>query len=190
MDWSLSADQKNVGGWRPTRLKYWATGSIALTKKEIDIENQEKTRKTRREKQEREKPTQGNKRKRIEVRHCGLVGSAPAWDGTGCEFDSWQCRIYIPCSLSLRLLGSLRGSLDTYGLTQKLCLKKVVYRNSSNVKAVKPRGLASVSRPKNLASAKASWVLASASWMLWRTIIILYTDTLLINTYMADSVDG
>ena len=24
------------------------------------------------------------------------------------EFDSWQCRIYIPCSLSLRLLGSLR----------------------------------------------------------------------------------
>ena len=28
------------------------------------------------------------------VRHCGLVVSAPAWDGTGCEFDSWQCRIY------------------------------------------------------------------------------------------------
>ena len=21
--------------------------------------------------------------------------STPAWDGTGCEFDSWQCRIYI-----------------------------------------------------------------------------------------------
>ena len=38
------------------------------------------------------------------VRQCGLVVSAPAWDGTGCEFDSWQCRIYIPCSLSLRLL--------------------------------------------------------------------------------------
>ena len=47
--------------------------------------------------------------------------SAPAWDGTGREFDSWQCRIYIPCSWSLRLLGSLRGSLGTYGLTQKLC---------------------------------------------------------------------
>ena len=29
------------------------------------------------------------------VRHCGLVVSAPAWDRTGCEFDSWQCRIYI-----------------------------------------------------------------------------------------------
>ena len=55
------------------------------------------------------------------VRHCGLVVSTPAWDGTGCEFDSWQCWIYIPCSLSLRLLGSLRGSLGTYGLTQKLC---------------------------------------------------------------------
>ena len=58
---------------------------------------------------------------KFEFRHCGLVVSTPAWDGTGCEFDSWQCRIYIPCSLSLRLLGSLRGSLGTYGLTQKLC---------------------------------------------------------------------
>ena len=54
----------------------------------------------------------------------GPVGSTPAWDGTGCEFDSWQCRIYIPCSLSLRLFGSLRGSLVTYGLTQN---KKNVY---------------------------------------------------------------
>ena len=32
------------------------------------------------------------------ARHCGLVGSARTWDGTGCEFDSWQYRIYIPCS--------------------------------------------------------------------------------------------
>ena len=30
------------------------------------------------------------------------------------EFDSWQCQIHIPCSLSLRLLGSFRGSLGTY----------------------------------------------------------------------------
>ena len=59
----------------------------------------------------------------VTVRHCGPVDSAPAWDGTGCEFDSWQCRIYISCSLSLRLLGSLRGSPGTYGLTQKLCKK-------------------------------------------------------------------
>ena len=26
--------------------------------------------------------------------HCGLVVSAPAWDGTGCEFDSWLSDIY------------------------------------------------------------------------------------------------
>ena len=31
---------------------------------------------------------------------------------------------------------------------------------------VRPRGLASASRPKNLASASASWVVASASWVL------------------------
>ena len=37
----------------------------------------------------------------IITRHCGLVVSSPAWDGTGCEFDSGQCRIYIPCSLYL-----------------------------------------------------------------------------------------
>ena len=43
--------------------------------------------------------------------HRDVVISAPAWDRTGCEFDSWQCRIYIPCSLSLRLLGSFLGSL-------------------------------------------------------------------------------
>ena len=56
-----------------------------------------------------------------QVRHIGLVVSFPACDETGREFDSWQCRIYIPCSLSLRLLGSLQGSLGTYGFTQKLC---------------------------------------------------------------------
>ena len=57
------------------------------------------------------------------VRDCGLVVSTPAWDGTGWEFDSWQCRTYIPCSLSLRLLGSLRGSLGTYELDTKIVLK-------------------------------------------------------------------
>ena len=34
----------------------------------------------------------------LNARHCGQVVSAPAWDGTGCDFDSWQCLIYIPCS--------------------------------------------------------------------------------------------
>ena len=51
---------------------------------------------------------------------CGLVVLAPAWDGTGPEFDPWQCRKYLPCSLSLRLLGSW-VHLSTYGLTQKVC---------------------------------------------------------------------
>ena len=41
------------------------------------------------------------------------------WLGT--EFNSWQFWIYIPCSLSLQLLGSLWGSLGTYDLTLKLC---------------------------------------------------------------------
>ena len=31
------------------------------------------------------------------VRHCGLVESARTWDGSGCEFDSWQCQQYL-CS--------------------------------------------------------------------------------------------
>ena len=65
------------------------------------------------------------------VCHCGLVGSPPAWDGTGCEFDSWQCQIYIPCSLSLWLLGSLRSSLvhmawhkNCVKKTEKLCIQE------------------------------------------------------------------
>ena len=58
----------------------------------------------------------------FQVRHWGLVGSACTWDGTGCEFDSLQCQIYISCSLiTITVLGSLRSSLGTYGLTQKLC---------------------------------------------------------------------
>ena len=61
------------------------------------------------------------------VRHCGLVESARTWDGTGCEFDSWQCRIYIISHVhrayDYSKLGSFRGSLSTYGLIQKLCRK-------------------------------------------------------------------
>ena len=68
----------------------------------------------------------------MHIIHCGLVVSTPAWDGTGCEFDSWQCRIYIPCSLSLRLLGSFRGSLGTYGLTSKIVLKKKKKKKKKN----------------------------------------------------------
>ena len=58
------------------------------------------------------------------VRHCGLVGSAPALDGTGCEFDS--CGIYIPCSLSLWLLGSLRV-LWVHMAWHKNCVKNFFF---------------------------------------------------------------
>ena len=57
------------------------------------------------------------------IRHFCLVVSAPALDGTGCEFDSWQC------SWSLRLIGSLRVSLGTYGLT-KNCVKNIHSANA------------------------------------------------------------
>ena len=43
------------------------------------------------------------------------------WGHTFFQNKMW---IYIPCSLSLGLLGSLWGSLGTYGLTQKLSWKK------------------------------------------------------------------
>ena len=57
------------------------------------------------------------------IRHCGLVESARTWDGRGCVFDSWHCRIYIISHVhrAIRLLGSLWGSLGKYGLIQKLC---------------------------------------------------------------------
>ena len=42
------------------------------------------------------------------------------------EFDSWQCRIYIPCSLSLRLLGSLRGSW-VHMAWHKNCVEKSLF---------------------------------------------------------------
>ena len=73
------------------------------------------------------------------VRHCGLVGSAPTWDRTGCEFNSWQCRIYIPCSLSLRLLGvsSAFSELDT-----KIVFKKNQHWNNTHTTEKKLIGTA------------------------------------------------
>ena len=61
--------------------------------------------------------------KNLHVRHRGLVVSAPTWDGTGCELDSRQCRIYILCSLSLRLLGPLRVHW-VHMAWHKNCVKK------------------------------------------------------------------
>ena len=55
--------------------------------------------------------------------HFGLVVSAPAWDGTGCKFDSRQCRIYIPCSLSLYDYLGLFGVLWIHMAWHKNCVK-------------------------------------------------------------------
>ena len=48
---------------------------------------------------------------------------------TGCEFESWQCRIHIQCSKSLRLLWSLQGSLGTLNWLDT----KIVLKNRGNV---------------------------------------------------------
>ena len=59
------------------------------------------------------------------VRHCGIVESARAWDGTGYKFEFWKCRIHIPCSKSLRLLGVHQGFSGYIWLdTQIIVLKK------------------------------------------------------------------
>ena len=48
------------------------------------------------------------------------------------SIDTMKCWIYIPCPLSLRLLGSIRGSLGKYGLTQKLYWKKITKKQLFN----------------------------------------------------------
>ena len=60
------------------------------------------------------------------VGHCGPVGSAPAWDGTGCEFDSWECRIYIPCSIEPMITWVPWGFSGYIWLDTKIVLAKVL----------------------------------------------------------------
>ena len=59
---------------------------------------------------------------------CGLLELAHTWDGKGCEFDSWQCRIYIISHVhkAYDYLSFFRVLWvhNTYDLIQKLCLKK------------------------------------------------------------------
>ena len=67
-----------------------------------------------------------------EIRSChyGLVVSAPVWDGTGCEFDSWQCRIYNYISHVQRAydyLGSF-GVLWVHMAWHKNCVKNEIIR--------------------------------------------------------------
>ena len=69
----------------------------------------------------------------VVVRHCGLLGSAPAWDGTGCEFDSWQCRIYIPCALSLYDYLGPCGVLWVHIAWHNNCVKKVKHKLTKSV---------------------------------------------------------
>ena len=58
-------------------------------------------------------------------RHCGLVVSALAWDGTGCEFDSWQCRVgYISHVHRAYNYLSPFGVLWVHMAWHKNCVKK------------------------------------------------------------------
>ena len=97
-----------------------------------------------------------NKKKKLKwdlelfVCQCGLVESACTWDGTGCEFDSCQCRKNIISHVHGAYdYSGLWGSLGTYGLIEKLCLKNKhkcgVWPNQrKKTKELLPFGLESV----------------------------------------------
>ena len=61
------------------------------------------------------------------IRHCGLVVSAPAWDGTGREFDTWQCRIY-PMFIEPTITWVPSGFSGYIWLDTKIVLKKIRIR--------------------------------------------------------------
>ena len=80
------------------------------------------------------------------LRHWGSVTVAQwnrknTWDGTGCEFDSWQCRISIISHVhrAYDYSSPFGVSLGTYGLIQKLCwwgrqaLPRPLYKNGWGV---------------------------------------------------------
>ena len=52
-----------------------------------------------------------------------LVESACTWNGTGCEFDSWQCRIYIstPMFIEPTITCDPSGFSGYIWLDKKLC---------------------------------------------------------------------
>ena len=59
--------------------------------------------------------------------HRGLVESARTFDRTGCEFESWQCRINITSHVHIVWISQVRWVLlGTYGLIQKRCLVVLV----------------------------------------------------------------
>ena len=69
--------------------------------------------------------------------------------------------IYFPCSLSLWLLRSLRGSLGTYGFTQKLCLNFFYCGDPCNVSfSLQPRS--------SRTTTKSSSGVSTPMWVSWR----------------------
>ena len=58
---------------------------------------------------------------------CGLMGSVQTWDGTGCEFDSWQCRIYIISHVHIEpsITWVPTGFSGYLRLDTKNCVKKI-----------------------------------------------------------------
>ena len=52
---------------------------------------------------------------------CGLVVSAPAWDGTGYEFDSWHCPDIYPMFIEPMITWVLSGLSGYIWLDTKLC---------------------------------------------------------------------
>ena len=57
------------------------------------------------------------------VGHCGLVVSTPAWDGTGCEFDSAVSDIY-PMFIEPTITWVPSGFSGYIWLDTKIVLKK------------------------------------------------------------------
>ena len=62
---------------------------------------------------------------RYTVRHCGLVVSAPAWDGTGREFDSWAVSDIYPMFMEPTITWVPSGFSGYIWLDTKIVLKKL-----------------------------------------------------------------
>ena len=95
-----------------------------------------------------------------EVRHCGLVGSVCTWERN--RLWVWSLVVsdilYIPCSLSLRLLGSLRGFLGINALTQNCVKKKRISLNKW-----KEENIGMWNRPSSLVSPVKNFIQSASS---------------------------
>ena len=63
------------------------------------------------------------------VCHCGLVESGRTWDRTSCEFESWQCRIYITSHIhrayTITITRVISGFPGYIWLDTRIGLKKI-----------------------------------------------------------------